>query len=79
MKDLDADIRFMFTSRPHIDLPVEFAKLERLHISATTSDLEVYLKSEISENYKFQKRVIRNNPSIQPEIMGCIIAKSAGM
>ncbi|KGO73285.1 hypothetical protein PITC_085840 [Penicillium italicum] len=79
MKDLDADIRFMFTSRPHIDLPVEFAKLERIHISATTADLEVYLKSEILGNYRFQKRVIRNDPSIQVEIVERIIAKSAGM
>lgn len=79
MKMLDTSVRFMFTSRPHINLPVEFSGLQRIHISAYPSDLQIFLKSEISKRNMFQKFVIRNDSSMQAKIVEEIITKSKGM
>ncbi|KAJ5775210.1 uncharacterized protein N7511_000221 [Penicillium nucicola] len=79
IKMLDTSIRFMFTSRPHISLPVEFSGFQRISISAKSSDLQIFLDAEISKRKSFQNFVIRNNATVQAEIVEEIIAKSKGM
>ncbi|CAG8063528.1 unnamed protein product [Penicillium nalgiovense] len=76
---LDTSIRFMFTSRPHIILPVEFSGFQRIPIAAKLSDLQIFLDSEISKRNMFQKFVIRKDSSLQAEIVEEIITKSKGM
>jgi hypothetical protein len=79
MKMLDTSIRFMFTSRPHISLPVEFPGFQLIPITANPSDLRSYLNSEIVKRNLFQKRVIRNDSSMQAKIVEEIMMKSKGM
>ncbi|KAJ5154427.1 uncharacterized protein N7500_009866 [Penicillium coprophilum] len=79
IKMLDTSIRFMFTSRPHIILPVEFSGLQQITIVANPSDLQIFLDAEISKRNMFRKFVIRNDSSLQAFIVDEIITKSKGM
>lgn len=79
MKKMDTSIRFMFTSRPHISLPVEFSVFQLIAITANPSDLRSFLDSEILKRNSFQKFVIRNDSSMQARIVDEIIMKSKGM
>ncbi|KAJ5302288.1 hypothetical protein N7508_007151 [Penicillium antarcticum] len=79
IKMLDTSIRFMFTSRPHITLPVKLSGFQRIHIAANPSDLQIFLDSEISKRNIFQKFVIQTDSSLQAEVIEKIITKSKGI
>lgn len=79
MKLLDGKVRFMFTSRPHIDLPVAFTGVHRMQILAHTSDLRVFLESQISRTRLFHQHVVRGDEALREQIVQDIVAESKGM
>lgn len=79
LKLLDTSVRFIFTSRPHIDFPVEFAGLQKIRITADPLDLRVFLEAEISKNRRFKQKVVKNDDALLEKIVHGIIMKSKGM
>lgn len=79
LQSLDTSVRFIFTSRPHIDFPVPFAGLQKIHIVADPLDLRVFLEAEISKNRRFKQKVIKSDEALLERIVHGIIMKSKGM
>ncbi|PGH21367.1 hypothetical protein AJ80_03284 [Polytolypa hystricis UAMH7299] len=78
IKKLEACIRFLFTSRPHIDLPVKFTNLSRIAISASKSDLETFLESGINRSNRLSKFVSKD-PSLKGDIFERLEENATGM
>ncbi|OJI96719.1 hypothetical protein ASPVEDRAFT_251254 [Aspergillus versicolor CBS 583.65] len=77
LKDLEDSALLFLTSRP-IDFPVEFSQIHRVEIIASTSDIESYLATEIQSRSRLS-RLITRDPSLEADIIKCIIANAAGM
>lgn len=78
MKQLEASLRFLFTSRPHTDIAVQFQNLKRLEISAGESDIETYLESEINNDNRLLK-FISKDPDLKRTIINRVKANASGM
>lgn len=78
IKKLEKSIRFLFTSRPHIDIAVQFTNFARLEIAASESDIETYLESEIKESNRLCKFVAKDN-SLKERIIERVKSNATGM
>jgi hypothetical protein len=78
MKKLETSLSFIFTSRPHIELSVQFQSLTRLEISASESDIETYLDSEINHDTRLQKFIVKD-PELKGTIIQRVISNATGM
>jgi predicted LPLAT superfamily acyltransferase len=71
-------IKTLFTSRLETDIEVHLGSYEKVSIAATSSDLRLYVASEI-EN-RTRKKVLRmRNPELKKEIMDRLIDGAQGM
>jgi hypothetical protein len=66
------------TSRLHVDLQLKFTKVSRIDISASGSDIEAYLKFEISINNRLSMFTAKD-PKLSGDIIKGVNEKSAGM
>lgn len=71
-------IRLFITSRPHVDLQAKFATISRIQISASDSDIQTYLESEIETNNKLSKFAAKD-PKLKADIIKSVNAKADGM
>ena len=78
MKKLEGSVRFLFTSRPHIDDLLQFGKLTRLEISASDFDIETYLELEIKNDSRLCK-LLAKDVGLKDTLVQLVKANAAGM
>lgn len=66
------------TSRLNVDLQMEFTNICRVEIRADSSDMEVYLKSEINRNKRLRE-LTAEHPNLEEEIVKKVRERAAGM
>jgi hypothetical protein len=78
---LNADgfnIKTLFTSRLETDIEVSLESYEKISIAATSSDLKLYVASEIES--RSRKRLLRTrDPDLKKEIMDRLVEGAEGM
>lgn len=78
---LNADgfnIKTLFTSRLETDIEVHLQSYEKISIAATSSDLKLYVASEIES--RSRKRLLRTrDPDLKKEIMDRLVEGAEGM
>jgi hypothetical protein len=78
---LNADgfnIKTLFTSRLETDIEVQLQSYEKISIAATSSDLKLYVASEIES--RSRKKLLRTrNPDLNKEIMDRLVEGAEGM
>lgn len=78
---LNADgfhIKTLFTSRLETDIEVHLESYEKISIAATSSDLKLYVASEIES--RSRKRLLRTrDPDLKKEIMDRLVEGAEGM
>ncbi|KAI9040298.1 uncharacterized protein KD926_008388 [Aspergillus affinis] len=77
LKILEESALLFLTSRP-IDFPVEFSKIQRVEVTASTSDIEKYLETEIKSRSRLF-RFTASDPNLKKDIIKCLIGNAAGM
>jgi ankyrin repeat domain-containing protein 50 len=70
--------RLFITSRPHVDLEAKFANISRIDISASESDIETYLKDEISTNNRLSVFAAKDI-KLKEDIVKRVSEKATGM
>ena len=78
LRMLEPFTRLFITSRPHLELQTKFVNLFRIDIAASSSDIRVYLESEISTNSRMSL-LTSKDVALKTQIIDTIIKKSAGM
>ena len=72
------NIKTLFTSRLETDIEVHLESYEKISIAATSSDLKLYVASEIES--RSRKRLLRTrNPDLKKEIMDRLVEGAEGM
>lgn len=75
---LEPFTHLFITSRPHLDLQPQFSDLVQIDIAASSSDIRVYLESEISNNIRMSLLTNRDT-GLKAQIIDTITQKAAGM
>ncbi|RMZ72366.1 ankyrin repeat [Pyrenophora seminiperda CCB06] len=78
LRMLEPFTRLFITSRPHLELQTRFTNLSRIEITASHSDIQVYLESEISTSSRMSLLTAKD-PTLKAEIIDTISRKSEGM
>lgn len=78
MRKLEGSVRFLFTSRPHIDDLFQFENLIRLEISASDFDIETYLELEIKNDSRLCK-LLAKDVVLKDTLVRLVKANAAGM
>jgi len=74
----ETKIKTLFTSRQETDIEVHLDSYEKVSIAATSSDLRLYVASEIDN--RTRKKALRvRNPELKKEIMDRLIDGAQGM
>jgi hypothetical protein len=74
----ETKIKTLFTSRLETDIEVHLDSYVKVSIAATSSDLRLYVASEI-ENRTRKKTLRMRNPELKKEIMDRLIDGAQGM
>lgn len=74
----ETKIKTLFTSRLETDIEVHLGCYEKVSIAATSSDLKLYVASEM-ENRTRKKALRVRNPDLKKEIMDRLIDGAQGM
>jgi hypothetical protein len=78
LRSLEPFVRLFITSRPHLGLQTRFANLFRIDITASHSDIQIYLESEISSSSRMSLFIARDT-SLKAQIIDTISRKAEGM
>jgi len=71
-------IKTLFASRPEVDIGYELEKFVQVSIAAMSSDLRLYVASEIERRTKERKLRIRD-PNLKDHIMTTLVDGADGM
>jgi hypothetical protein len=71
-------IKTLFSSRPEVDIKCHLNDYVQISIAAQSSDLKLYVASEIERRSRTQKLRIQD-PDIKEEIMERLVEKAEGM
>jgi hypothetical protein len=71
-------VRLFITSRPNVDLQAKFANTSRIDISASDSDIQIYLKSEIGINNRLSLFAAKD-AKLEEDIIKIVSEKATGM
>jgi hypothetical protein len=71
-------VRLFITSRPNVDLQAKFANTSRIDISASNSDIQIYLKSEIDINNRLSLFAAKD-AKLEEDIIKIVSEKATGM
>lgn len=75
---LEEFTHLFITSRPHLELQTTFANLSRMEITASQSDIQIYLESEISKSRRMSLFTAKDT-TLKAQIIDTISRKAEGM
>lgn len=75
---MESFVYIFVTSRPHVDLELEFGNISRIDILAKDSDIRAYLTSEINKNSRLAKFTTKDQ-QLNEDIVYNIGRKAGGM
>jgi hypothetical protein len=78
LRMLEPFTQLFITSRPNLELQTRFANLSHIEITATHTDIQVYLESEISANSRLSLFTTRDT-TLKAQIIDTISRKAEGM
>lgn len=79
LEPLQAFARLFLTSRPHISVDHVLKRVSRVNISATDSDIKIYLTAKFSRRGSQLATFISRDPSLEDDIVRMVGEKAGGM
>lgn len=74
----ESNIKTLFTSRDEVDITTCLSDYRCVSVAADTSDLQLYVKSEIQYRAAKQTFLFRT-PKVRDEVLKVLVAKAGGM
>jgi hypothetical protein len=74
----DSNVKTLFTSRREVDIEDHLSEYEQVSIAARSSDLKLYVASEIEQRIK-KKQLRLRDPALKEHIMKRLIEGAEGM